>query len=167
MGLGLQQHDTNVPSTSGLGLQNLVEKLSLDDRSQPLSLPTDVNLSMVPTPQQQAEIDEHNAQIAKQLQAQEQHDRAVQQHQQTMAVNQILLMGGHIVGPRGEIITVRKVGGIPHLTTVPADRPKTVTDEEQDEEPKSANQDEGAKVEKKSDGGAVGGVRKKTGATEG
>ena len=76
-------------------------------------------------------------------------------------------MGGHIVGPRGEIITVHKVGGIPQLTTVPADRPKTATDEKQDEEEKSANQDEGAKVEKKSDGGAVGGVRKKIGSTEG
>ena len=119
-----------VPSTSGLGLQNLAEKLSLDD-TRPLT-----------SQQQQTDIDQHNTALANQLQARQDHDRAVQQHQQAMAINQILLMGGHIVGPRGEIITVAKVGGVSQLITSTSDPAKTVPTDDKDEEGKTETEKE-------------------------
>ena len=60
-------------------------------------LPSEHNLSMVPTPAQQAEIDMHNAQIAATNAAvQRQQQIALQHHAMMMQAQQMMLMGGAV-----------------------------------------------------------------------
>ena len=77
-----------------------------DQQSLPLTLPTEHNLSLVPTPQQQHEMQLHQAQLQAQLQAHQQ-QLAFPQHQQNLMLHaqRLIGMGGAgnigLVGPGG------------------------------------------------------------------